>query len=234
VLNLLESNKWSNTEIESFPLSKSYCSIAFCKRKGYFILQKKSNIYKLSIDSSKFEDKDEKKNLLTLTRQMKELLQKNDFYDVKFKVEEKEIPAYKGILISRCPYFANLFKSGMKEAQDQIIDVPNVKYDVYYKLIEYIYCEKIDISSEIAIDLLKLAHEYSLPSLTQKCAKLLAKKVTRVNFLEFAELAEFYQEKYLQKSLISVFIHSKQSFLKTISVKDLPRFLLEHSVQNLS
>jgi hypothetical protein len=230
----IESNKWSNTEIEGFPLSKSYCSIAHWKGKGHFILQKKSNIYALPLDASKFEDKDEEKNLLTLTRQMKELLQKNDFYDVKFKVEEKEIPAYKGILICRCPYFANLFKSGMKEAQDQIIDVPNVKYAVYYKLIEYIYCEKIDISSEIAIDLLKLAHEYSLPSLTQKCAKRLANKVTRANFMEFAELAEFYQEKYLQKFLITFFVSCKQVLMKTISRDDLPKFLLPYSFQNMS
>ncbi len=99
----------------------------------------------ISKDESKFKDENEENELLPLAKQMRDLFKNNDFFDVKFKVEGKEIPAHKGILSSRCSYFAKLFKSfksliplvlsylgGMKESNQDIIEVEDEKYDVYY------------------------------------------------------------------------------------------------------
>jgi len=76
---------------------------------------------------------------------MKSLFERSDYYDVKFRVEGKEIPAYKGILVSRSPYFPKMFTSldlfgsvlliqigGMKESHNEIIEVPDTKYEVYH------------------------------------------------------------------------------------------------------
>ena len=46
-----------------------------------------------------------------LPRQMKSLFADGDYFDVKFKVEGQELPAYKGILVARCSYFAKMFVS---------------------------------------------------------------------------------------------------------------------------
>jgi len=62
-------------------------------------------------DESKFKDRDEENELVPLARQMRDLFLRNDLFDVKLKVEGKEISAYKGILIARCPYFARMFAS---------------------------------------------------------------------------------------------------------------------------
>ena len=54
---------------------------------------------------------DQDKEASQLSHQMRNLFMDNNYFDVKFKVEDKEIPAYKGILIARCPYFAKMFAS---------------------------------------------------------------------------------------------------------------------------
>jgi len=110
----------------------------------------------------------------------------------------------------------------------------NIVTKISIALIEYIYCEKIEISDKIAADLLKLSNKYLLPSLTRKCGKCLAKTISQDNFLELARLAESFEEKYLQAYLLNYFVNFKQPLLRSISVYQLPRFLLERYMLSIS
>ena len=110
----------------------------------------------------------------------------------------------------------------------------NIPFGHFWKanleLIEYIYCEEIDINNGIAVDLLKLAHEYSLPSLIGRCGKCLAETIQNDNFLELASLADLYQAEELQTDLFNYLLNFKQSLFKVITPQELPRFLLERFI----
>jgi hypothetical protein len=221
--------KWDRTKLGAKIPPLGPLSAVLSSKNHEFIISDQNDFYKLSLDLSKFGD--QKNENLIFQKQMKSLFERNDYYDVKFRVEGQEIPAYKGILISRSPYFPKMFASGMKESQNQVIDVPGVKYEVYRKLIEYLYCEEIDIRDEIAVELLKLAHEYSLPALVNRCGKCLVKTIKNENFLELANLADSYQAEELQMHLFRHFLSFKQSLLEILSPKEMPRFLLEEFME---
>jgi len=51
--------------------------------------------------------------------------------NITFKIEGKAISAHKTILIQRSRYFANLFKSGMIESRQEIIEVQDCEYHVF-------------------------------------------------------------------------------------------------------
>jgi len=97
-------------------------------------------------------------------------------------------------------------------------------------LIEYLYCEEIEVKKDTAIPLLKLSEEYSLPGLKAKCARYLARILTKENFLELAELANTFQIKELQDSVVEYFVCYWPSILQSFKIQDLPRYLLEEYV----
>jgi len=51
--------------------------------------------------------------------------------DILFKVEGKIIPAHKSILTKKSRYFANLFKSGMVESRQQIIEMNDFEEQIF-------------------------------------------------------------------------------------------------------
>ena len=97
----------------------------------------------------------------------------------------------------------------------------------YLELIEYLYCENTDLTKDTAIGLLKLADEYSLPTLKRKCARYLARVLSKDNFVEFANVASMYQAKELQNSILNYLISYKSALFEHVDIKDLPRDLLE-------
>jgi len=223
-----DTRAWNHIQIEDLPLTSSSCSVLF--HNDEFILQDTSDFFILNLNLNKLGEKAQ--GGTKLAEQMKNLFTEKTYHDIKFKVEDKEIPAYKGILITRCPYFAKMFASGMKESQEQVIEVPDVKYEVYYKLIEYLYCDEIELTKDIAVGLLKLSDEYCLPILKTICAKYLVRILDYDNYMELANLASHYQVNELRKPLLNYLISFKTSLLQNINIKDLPRDLLEDYLIN--
>jgi len=56
---------------------------------------------------------------------MELLWREKPFADVTFIVQNEEIPAHRVVLL-KCRYFQNMFKSGMIEANSKQINVPDV------------------------------------------------------------------------------------------------------------
>ena len=72
------------------------------------------------------------------------------YSDVTFIVEDnKEIPAHK-IILQRCPYFAAMFNSEMREKHQSKIRIENFSYKVFYSIIKYIYTDNCEINLEVS------------------------------------------------------------------------------------
>ncbi len=131
----------------------------------------------------------------------------------------------------------------MKESQEQVINVPDIKYEVYYskflalgfdlkiqELIEYLYSEDIEVTKDTAVPLLKLSEEYLLPGLKAKCARYLARILDKENFIELSELANTFQIKQLQDAAVEYFVCNRTAILQSLKIQDLPRYLLEEFI----
>jgi len=73
------------------------------------------------------------------------------FSDIIFLLEgKKEVFAHK-MMISRCPYFSNMFKSEMIEKSSDKIKIEGVKHEVFLQVLKYLYTDDCDISFEVRL-----------------------------------------------------------------------------------
>lgn len=93
-----------------------------------------------------FDNEKGKRNIIqTLTEQ----INCKDFSDVTFQVE-KTFYAHKIVLCEMSEHFRAMFKSGMKESQEAVIEVPNISYKSFATLMQFFYTGSIqlDVSSK--------------------------------------------------------------------------------------
>jgi len=114
------------------------------------------------------------------------------FPDITFKVEGQEISGHKALLSIRCPHFGRAFSSNMKESYSDVIEIPDIKADVFKGLLEYLYCGKIPKDENLAIGLFEVSEMYLLPDLRNKCEYFLIQSLSLENTTEIILLAQKY------------------------------------------
>ncbi|KAL4161110.1 hypothetical protein PRNP1_001666 [Phytophthora ramorum] len=67
-----------------------------------------------------------------------------EFADISFLVEGRVVYAHKLILSALSARFRGMFSSGFREARESQIVVPDVRYDVFILLLEYLYTGNIE------------------------------------------------------------------------------------------
>ncbi len=132
----------------------------------------------------------------------------------------------------------------MRESQEKVIVVPNIKYIVFsskidskifitnffqLEFLEFLYCDKVELDEETAVELLKLSDEYSVRSLKMLCERILVKKVSRKNVIAYANLADQYIANELRNGVVEALFFLK-SRLAEDEISILPKSILEDIV----
>ena len=78
-----------------------------------------------------------------MSKDLLEILQSENFADVTFVIGDAKVKAHKCILASRSSFFNNMFSVGMKEAQESVISVQDIKLLTFTKLLEFIYSDEL-------------------------------------------------------------------------------------------
>lgn len=141
-----------------------------------------------------------------------------------------DIPAHKLILSARSPVFRAMLESDMRETQTGIITVLDCQAEVISDFVRYLYTGKCndDKLQSHGIEMLRMAHEFSVQSLLTTCEITLAQNASDENIIELLKLAELYQTKYLRDACIAyVVTHSSKllkenpAFFQTLSHTDM-------------
>ncbi|KAL0486915.1 actin-binding protein IPP [Acrasis kona] len=149
-----------------------------------------------------------------LSHDMERLFESESFCDVSFLVgpQEKQIMAHRGILTSRSDYFHNMFTVGLRESQENIVKKPNIRPDVFYEVLRFIYSGKVNICNNNVIEVLKAAAEMDLCKLKKLCLSFIENHSKNCfenqNFLsQLSEstLIEILQSDYLNLSESYIF-----------------------------
>ncbi len=130
----------------------------------------------------------------SFTNDMLSLMNNPDLSDVTFSVEGKEVYANRAILAGRSEYFhALLFSGCMRESlqthseaiagvptnERNAIEIQDVSYDVFMKLLEYIYTDSLKgITLETGIQLLITSEKFLLDRLKAMCEDAIRNHVT--------------------------------------------------------
>merc|ERR1719240_1419904 len=81
----------------------------------------------------------------TLSTDWSKYLNNEHLSDITIRVNERNVPAHRVVLASRCGYFARMFESGMREATQQQVDIEDVELPVFMALLQHLYTDSVEI-----------------------------------------------------------------------------------------
>lgn len=200
------NNSWLKVKETNKSLSTSNGrNGVFVALNGGFLQWDREGFYDSSLLLLKNSDEEAEQNLLgtrakNLSIKQKNLYEQKPFPDITFKVEQQEIPAHKGVLSAGCRFFENMFTSGMEESSNKVIDVPDIKFDVFEAILQYVYCSTVKVNEEISWDLFEAADKYLLLDLRKICEEFLMNDIKADNVVQVINLAEEYESEALKKA----------------------------------
>ncbi|XP_054720044.1 speckle-type POZ protein-like [Uloborus diversus] len=123
------------------------------------------------------------------------------FSDVTLKVGDVEFPAHKIILANRSKVFDAMFDSEMKESQENVVNLVEMKISIAKDMLSYIYSGNIrELSMDRATDLYAVADRYDIPELKQWCKDFILKHISPDFACDVAILANLHGDEDLAKA----------------------------------
>lgn len=126
--------------------------------------------------------------------------------DVTFKCQGVSITAHANIVISSSPVLAAMFLNDFKEKQEKVVEIPDIKPNVFERLLRYLYTGEAfvkgeDPADEDVEDLFVAADKYAIDSLKEECAVRLSKSLpaNMTNVARYLVLAHLHNSPTLHK-----------------------------------
>jgi len=150
----------------------------------------------------------------TLRADLRELLAGGDDCiegEAVFEVDQRTLRVPKAVLCVRCAHFRAMFTSGMREAHEGIVRLPNVSYSVFRALLDYLLTDEMPEGFEntdqrceavldAALELMMLANAYGVLRLEQLCEQVLVAGVSKQNVHEISRCAQLIGASQLQRA----------------------------------
>ncbi|KAI9249529.1 hypothetical protein BY458DRAFT_483136 [Sporodiniella umbellata] len=164
------------------------------------------------------------------TTEFAQLLNNPDLSDFSVVTEDGlEIYVHQIILLTRWPYFKNMYKSGMFESIAKKITIPE-PYDVVMAFLKYIYTDSLEATEpwNIVCELLTLSDLYLINRLKKLCCERLYKRHMSVESCGYIfEKAIMTEETGLKVLALEFMFQNYGSFLKTNIFTTLPVLVQE-------
>lgn len=136
----------------------------------------------------------------TLITDLSSMVGDETLSDVKFIVENRVIPAHK-LMLMRCSYFQALFLGQMRESQMDTIRLPEVRYDIFVVILEYLYTDRVAISLDDAMEIFQAADLFGIHRLKTICEKRMLQSITVDNAAELFHAADTYSASALRQKV---------------------------------
>jgi len=145
---------------------------------------------------------------------LKNLFRSDLHSDIAFLVEGEKYPAHRCIVSQRSSYLHAMFTSGLKEARQQVIEIADLSSETFKLVLEFIYIDDVEPTSETAIDLLTASALYELPRLTAIMESIVGFSLDWENAACILEIAVLYKCKKLELACL-YFIASNYKKVKS-------------------
>ncbi|NP_001153348.1 roadkill-like [Nasonia vitripennis] len=129
------------------------------------------------------------KELQRLSTDFEQLIDNEELNNIEFTIEGKKLRANRSILGKRSRTFAALFNNEISQKREREIEITDIRYEVFLKMMHYIYTGKMNGIENIASELLTAADKYCLDGLKLMCEKSLCHDVKTENVLDNLQLA---------------------------------------------
>ncbi|KAJ5077065.1 hypothetical protein M0811_00385 [Anaeramoeba ignava] len=167
-----------------------------------------SNLEKLSNDL---------KNLFQNQNQNKKKEEEESYFDFEIICEQNQtsFKTHKSILSSRSEYFKSLFKSKMKEYQENKLILKDVSSSILSSILNYLYSGKIEINLENAIEILIFSSKYLIDELFEICSNFIKKNFQIETIVDILKLSESMNLNHLLDSSYQFILEHFTKFIKT-------------------
>jgi len=88
----------------------------------------------------------------------------------------------------------------MSESHSTRIAIPNIKSHIFKALLQYIYCNEIELDEQLALDLIPVVDEYLMKSLKGLVEKYLCKQLRKENVVDMLIVADRHEIEELKRA----------------------------------
>lgn len=134
----------------------------------------------------------------------------NTLSDVTFLVEGRRFYAHRIALLASSDTFRAMFDGGYREKEAKDIEIPNISWGVFELMMRFIYTGTVDVTADIAQDLLRAADQYLLEGLKLLCECAIAQDLNVENFANVYDLAEAYHATSLRHTCVLFFLEQHE------------------------
>ena len=154
-----------------------------------------------------------------LLHKLDELRKSNNLCDINLRAEGQDFPAHRCVLSAASDYFRALFSSELqvKENQNNLVELNEVKCSVLAKVLLFIYTGEINIGAQNAHDLVMVGDYLIIPSLKTKASQFLEESIDVSNCIALELFASQYNCESLKLTAIK---HKHQHFDAFVKSKD--------------
>lgn len=140
------------------------------------------------------------------------LLESYEWSDCSFTVSGQYFKAHRLILGISSPVFKAMFYGPLSSNDD--IKISDIEPDIFQLMINYVYTDKVEISSlEQAFELLYAAKKYLLEYLMHQCIHYIETNLSVDNVISVLAFSEFIQEKTLLSYSLKLFCEHAEYLL---------------------
>lgn len=139
----------------------------------------------------------------TVLNHLQNLWMKKTLSDVTFECRGKTIKGHSLILSSGSPVFAAMFKHEFQEKEKKVVEIKDIKSNVFEQLLQYMYTGEIDFKCIDAAELMVAADKYEVDSLKEECASYLSQDITVENASRYLVLAHVHNSSILHQATLN-------------------------------
>jgi len=149
----------------------------------------------------------------------KGIVNEDEFADIQFHCNGGIVHAHRAILVARCPHFAAMFRSGMRESTECTVHIPDTSKDVFLLFLEYLYTDTVSVAPNRAIELFVAADLYGVDRLRSICAAVVRRALGPNNAAEMLRCADEARCEALKNMCIEYFVGNFDAVSKSEGIR---------------
>lgn len=163
--------------------------------------------------------------MLSLAGDLEQMVNNEQFADIRFQVEDRIVHAHRTILFARSEYFRRMLTGGYRESADEMIVVHGIGHDVFVNVLYFLYTGKLpeEATPPSIVEMLGVANLYGIDALKHMCGETISRNLSVDNVASILELADRFNAAALRSACVGFMVNNFAAVVRSDGFRDLIR-----------